>query len=61
MPMLIIECPATGKDLATGVVMDSAEFKVATISPTKANCPHCHHDHTWYKSDAFFKRDVESA
>lgn len=55
MPMLIVKCPATGKDIPTGIEMDKATFKTADLAPAPVRCPYCEKDHTWYKSDLFFK------
>ena len=56
MPQLIVLCPATGQGLSTGVDMSPAEFRIAVILPSTVPCPHCHREHTWYKSDAFLER-----
>ena len=56
MPTLYVKCPATGKDIATGLELTKEAFKSADISPQPVRCPYCERDHTWYKSDAFFKQ-----
>ena len=47
MPMLLVKCPATGND--------------DNLSPAPVRCPYCEKDHTWYKSDLFFKPATKAA
>ena len=61
MPMLLVKCPATGNDLKTGIEMDKAAFKAADLAPAPVRCPYCEKDHTWYKSDLFFKPATKAA
>jgi len=57
MPMIMIKCPATGKDIPTEMAMDKASFENPTnqMAGNKVGCPHCKTLHTWDKKDAFLK------
>lgn len=55
VPNLYVKCPATGKDISTRIEMDRDALKAADLSPAPVRCPYCEKDHTWYKSDLFFK------
>ena len=45
MGTLMFECPATGKEVSTGIEVDTASFE--SLSPLTAYlpCPHCPNPH----------------
>jgi hypothetical protein len=43
MGTLIFECPATGIEVSTGVVMDAETLKGVRLETVR--CPHCHQVH----------------
>lgn len=57
MPNVMIVCPVTKKDVATGLNMDEQSFKSSTLSENSFNCPLCNKTHTWDKKDAFLKKE----
>ena len=53
MAFLMIRCRYTGWPLFTGIETDSKNLNCFPNVPASAKCPHCGHDHTWSKSDAW--------
>lgn len=53
MPMVMIKCPKTGKDVPTGIAMDRTSFESSDMSDNKLRCPHCGETHAWNKKDAW--------
>lgn len=53
MPMVMIKCPKTGKDVPTGIAMDKKSFDTSQMSGNRLRCPHCGDTHVWNKSDAY--------
>ena len=51
MPVLMIKCPKTGKEVPTGVAMDQMSFRTAKLSNNSVGCPHCGGSHVWGKKD----------
>jgi hypothetical protein len=43
MGTLVFECPATGFEVSTGIVMDSETFKSVHLETVR--CPNCHQVH----------------
>ncbi len=56
MAMVVIQCPKTGKEVNTGVDLDSVSFEAAPLTNNKFQCPVCGEFHTWDKKDAKLKR-----
>ena len=54
MIMLTVKCPATQKDVPTGVPVPSlSALAAASFNNMTVLCPHCGATHTWDKEDAF--------
>jgi hypothetical protein len=49
---LIVTCPTTGKDFATGVLTDEANLSLMPLELTRSHCPHCGAWHSWWTKDA---------
>ena len=57
--MLMIRCPSTGKLLSTGIAMDVATLKTASVTDNSVKCPHCGQLHTWSKNDVVSPDDAK--
>lgn len=56
MSQVVIRCPTSGREVATGISMDEASFESSTLeNNVLGNCPACGGDHVWSKEDAFLK------
>jgi hypothetical protein len=52
MAMVMISCPNTGRDVATGIETDPCSFEAfGTAAPLR--CPACGRDHAWSKTNAW--------
>jgi hypothetical protein len=54
MPVLMIRCPNTGREVSTGLNLDAKSFASLPDKLVTTNCPMCGLDHTWLKCDARF-------
>lgn len=52
MGIVTIRCPATGKEVPTGVVMEPDVFKRASFGPRAFVCDACGEPHVWEKPEA---------
>ncbi len=52
VPWVLIECPATGQFIATGVETDSDSFQLLSDIQPPVKCPLCGKRHSWTKRDA---------
>jgi hypothetical protein len=50
---VMIRCPESGEGVPTGMRIDPASFKTSTLRAQTFMCPHCFHEHTWSKDDAW--------
>jgi len=50
--VVLIECPATGQFIATGVETDSDSFQLLSDIQPPVKCPLCGKRHSWTKRDA---------
>jgi predicted RNA-binding Zn-ribbon protein involved in translation (DUF1610 family) len=50
--MIMMRCPKSGKEVATGIVMDKAAFESSEMSDNGVKCPHCGETHVWNKAQA---------
>lgn len=52
----MIDCPSTGKPMATGFVMSAGVFATANLSGNEAGpCPHCGQMHIWGMKEAYLE------
>jgi endogenous inhibitor of DNA gyrase (YacG/DUF329 family) len=59
--MVMINCPETGKPVATGISMERASFAPSILNnQVLHNCPVCGRDHFWSKEDAFLEEEQSS-
>jgi hypothetical protein len=45
MSALHFQCPATGRQVATGIEIDSASYSSLSKVVTQVSCPHCREPH----------------
>jgi len=53
MGAIMTRCPRTGREIATGIEMDEAEFKRAPVFFSRVHCPLCAREHEWFAKDAW--------
>jgi hypothetical protein len=54
MGVLVIKCPNTGRELSTGIQVDSSTFARMPNEVMETRCPHCRTKHSWRPRDAKF-------
>jgi hypothetical protein len=52
MGVLMVACPATGKEFSTGISTDEETFNSLPNIAIKAACPHCGRVHRWWPKEA---------
>jgi glycine cleavage system H lipoate-binding protein len=57
MGIIMINCPATGRDVSTGIETTDIEGLPAVTA--KMVCPACGHVHDWNKADAWLAHSGE--
>jgi hypothetical protein len=55
--VVVIRCPATGREINTGFFCDAAQWQATTFDTNALVCPFCRQTHTWTKEDARFRDD----
>jgi hypothetical protein len=58
MGELTIVCPATGKYVRIGIVMDAATFERSEFDNNRIPCPYCDEVHVWGKKDVHFLEEL---
>jgi hypothetical protein len=53
MGILMVRCPRTGQDFASGIETDRVSFERTPAFSGTIRCPICRVDHTWSKIDAW--------
>ena len=48
MGVIMIRCPQTGREIPTGIEMDTAEFRRAPVFFSRVQCPVCAREHEWF-------------
>ena len=48
MGAVMIRCPQSGRDIPTGIEMDTAEFQRAPVFFSTVQCPVCGREHEWF-------------
>ena len=59
--VVMVRCPATSRELSTGVEMDAATFERLPDIRSRIKCPVCNLDHDWSTRDAWLGIPVPSA
>jgi len=60
MGALMVRCPQTGKDFASGIETDPLSFELTPAFSGTIRCPLCGVDHQWSKIDAWVAEDAPS-
>jgi len=58
--ILMFRCPATRRELSTGIEMDAATFKQLPNVRSLMRCPICKIDHSWSTKDAWLGNPAPS-
>jgi hypothetical protein len=53
MGTVMVRCPQTGRDLATGIVADRASFYATPVFFGRVYCPLCRKEHEWFAKEAW--------
>jgi hypothetical protein len=53
MGSVVIQCPATGQTIPTGIEADRLKFSCSPVFFADAYCPHCNASHRWFARDAW--------
>ena len=58
--VVMVRCPATGRELSTGVEMDAATFERLPDIRSLIKCPVCSSDHYWSTREAWLGNPAPS-
>jgi hypothetical protein len=58
--IVMVRCPATGRELSTGIEMDAATFERLPEIRAQIRCPACCLDHTWSTREAWLGNPAPS-
>jgi hypothetical protein len=53
MGAVMIRCPQTGRDIATGIVADRESFQATPVFFGHVYCPICRTEHEWFAKEAW--------
>jgi hypothetical protein len=53
MGAVMIRCPETGRDIATGIVTDRESFAATPVFFARVFCPICRTEHEWFVKEAW--------
>jgi hypothetical protein len=53
MGSVMIKCPGTGRDIATGLVADRESFAAMPVFFARVFCPLCRTEHEWFAQEAW--------
>ena len=59
--VVMVRCPATGRELSTGVEMDAETFERLPDIRSRMRCPVCSLDHDWSTREAWLGNPAPSA
>ncbi len=51
----MIKCPATGRNLPTGIEMDRTNFRSSAVFFSRTYCPFCRTTHEWFAKEAWVR------
>jgi hypothetical protein len=55
MGTVMIKCPDTGGDIATGIVADRESFNAMPVFFARVQCPLCGSEHEWFAKEAWVR------
>jgi hypothetical protein len=53
MGILMVQCPATGREISTGIELDDSRFRSGPVFFGSTFCPFCRTHHEWFAKDAW--------
>jgi hypothetical protein len=53
MGTVMVRCPETGRDIATGIVTDRESFRSTPVFFARVYCPLCRTQHEWFAQEAW--------
>ena len=53
MGTVMVRCPETGRDIATGIVTDRRSFEATPVFFGQVYCPTCRTRHEWFAQEAW--------
>jgi hypothetical protein len=53
MGAVMVKCPETGRQIATGMVADRESFKATPVFFARVHCPICRTEHEWFAKEAW--------
>jgi len=61
MGTVMIQCPATGRTISTGIAADGNTFACSPVFFADTYCPMCEADHRWFARDAWVEEGGSKA
>lgn len=58
MGILMIKCPATGRDIPTGIETDGAPSPTMPVFFSRTYCPFCRTNHEWFAKQAWVREEA---
>jgi ribosomal protein S27E len=55
MGIVMVKCPDTGHEIATGIVADRASFASTPVFFARVYCPACRTEHEWFAQEAWVR------
>ena len=55
MGVLMIKCPATGRDIPMGIETDRRSFTRTAVFFSRTYCPFCRTNHEWFAKQAWVR------
>lgn len=59
MGVLMIRCPATGREISTGIEADPQTFKATPVFFARTFCPICRRQHDWFAQQAWVSEPTQ--
>jgi hypothetical protein len=53
MGAVMVRCPDTGREIATGMTADRASFNATPVFFARVYCPLCRTEHEWFAQQAW--------
>ena len=50
---VMVKCPDTGCDIATGIIADRESFSTTPVFFARVYCPACRIEHEWFAKEAW--------
>ena len=57
MGAVMVRCPRTGRDIATGMVSDRESFRAMPVFFARVYCPSCQTEHEWFAQEAWVREN----